>query len=155
MCVRIGGVDATVRAPASVLTVLSKTLLHAGRSDDGASIRATIDVERDERVWRISGHSERSLKVLSADSALPQVGGAVVASLVADAAECAGLAVWRAAVVEREGRAVAFVGDDWESGVVLATHLHARGWRLLGGDYALVHRDGMNVLATRKMLYIT
>ena len=67
----------------------------------------------------------------------------------------AGLSVIRAAVVEREGRAVAFVGDDWESCVTLAAHLHCRGWKLLGGDYALLGLADLTVLATRKLLYVT
>ena len=86
---------------------------------------------------------------------LPQVAGAVTSSLIADVADHAKLTVWRAAVVERDGHAVAFVGDDWESGLVLACHLHARGWRLLGGDYALIERETLTVRPTKKLLYAT
>jgi hypothetical protein len=155
VCVTIAGVDASIRAPRSVVSVLNRTLVHARRAPATASIRAAIEVENDEGVWRINGSSQRSAKVLSATSALPQVGGAVVSSLVADAAEEAQLCVWRAAVVERDGHALAFVGDDWESGIVLAAHLHARGWRLLGGDYALIDRATLTVHPMRKLLYVT
>src|ERR1700722_13745988 len=50
---------------------------------------------------------------------------------------------------------VAFVADDWKAGLVLACHLHARGWRLLGGDYALIERDTLTVRPTKKQLYPT
>lgn len=155
VCVTIAGVDVSIRAPRTVLAILDRTLAHARRAPAGASIRATIEVDRDEFAWRINGSSQKSMKVLGAGSALPQVGGAVVSAVIADVAEAARLSACRAAVVERDGLAVAFVGDDWESGLVLAAHLHARGWRLLGGDYALIDRTTLTVLAIRKLLYVT
>jgi hypothetical protein len=151
----IAGVDATVSAPQSILSVLSRTLAHAKTTTPSPDAPVTISVVRDDFVWRIDGGSQRTGKVLSATSALPQVAGAVVSSVVADVADRAGLAVWRAAVVERDGHAIAFVGDDWESGIVLASHLHARGWRWLGGDYALIERETLTVHATKKHLYAT
>jgi hypothetical protein len=155
ICVTIAGVDASIRAPQSVRAVLNRTLAHACRTKAGGSLRAAIEVEGDDVVWRINGSSERSAKLLSATNTLPQVGGAVVSSLITDIAEAARLSVCRATVVERDGLAIAFTGDDWESGLVLATHLHTRGWRLLGGDYALIDSSTLRVLATKKLLYIT
>ncbi len=151
----IGGVEATVRAPRSVISVLERTLHHARGTTSNAEPAVAITVVNDGFVWRISGRSQKSGKILSTTNTLPQVAGAVVSSLVADVAEHASLVVWRAAVVERDGRAVAFVGDDWESGVVLGCHLHARGWRLVGGDYALIERESLSVRSTKKQLYAT
>ncbi len=153
--VTIAGVDGSIRAPAPVISVLSRVLAHARRPASSVPARASIEVESDDVSWRISGGSEESRKVLSSRSALPQVAGAIVSSLVSDVASTAGLRVARAAVIERDGRAVAFVGDDWESCITLAAHLHVRGWRLLGGDYALIDLPSLNVLATRKLLYVT
>jgi hypothetical protein len=155
LCVRVADVDASIRAPGSVLSVLSRTLMHACRPLAGASVQTTIEVSNDEYAWHIHGSSQRSHKVLSATSALPQVCGAIVSSLIADIAQTAQLCVCRAAAVERAGRAVAFIGDDWESCVVLAAHLHARGWRFLGGDYVLIDPRTLTVHATRKLLYVT
>jgi hypothetical protein len=155
LCVRVADVDAEIRAPSRVLSILSRTLMHACRPHARAIVKATIEVTNDESVWRIAGSSQHSHKVLSTTSALPQVCGAVVASLIADVAEVAQLRVCRAAAVERNGCAVAFLGDDWESCVVLAAHLHARGWRFLGGDYVLIDPKTLMVHATRKALYAT
>jgi hypothetical protein len=155
LCVRVADVDASIRAPRPVLAILSRTLMHACRPLAGASVQTTIEVSSDQFAWRIRGTSRRSNKVLSTASALPQVCGAVVSSLIADVAEAAKLHVCRAAAVERAGRAVVFVGDDWESCVVLAAHLHARGWRFLGGDYILIDPTTLTVHATRKLLYAT
>jgi hypothetical protein len=151
----IAGVAANVRAPESVMSILERTLAHSRATSPHADPPVAISVTNDRFVWRIDGGSHGSGKVLSATSALPQVAGAVASSLIADVAEHAKLTVWRAAVVERDGHAVAFVGDDWESGLVLACHLHARGWRLLGGDYALIERDTLTVRPTKKHLYAT
>jgi hypothetical protein len=155
LCVRVADVDATIRGPRPVLSILGRTLMHARRPLAGASVKTTIEVRNDEFAWRIHGSSPRSHKILSTASALPQVCGAVVSSLIADIAEAAGLNICRAAAVERAGRAAAFVGDDWESCVVLAAHLHARGWRFLGGDYVLIDPRTLIVHATRKLLYVT
>jgi len=155
LCVRLAGIDAAIRAPAPVLSILSRTLMHALRPHAGASMKTTIDVSNQESVWRIRGTSQHSHKVLSLTSALPQVCGAIVSSLVADVAEAAHLHVCRAAAVERGGHAVAFLGDDWESCIVLAAHLHARGWRFLGGDSVLIDPTTLTLHATHKSLYAT
>jgi hypothetical protein len=155
LCVSVAEVDASIHAPGSVLSILSRTLTHARRPLAGASVKTKIEVYNDEFAWYIRGSSQRSYKVLSKTSALPQVCGAVVASLIADVAQAAHLCVCRAATVERGGRAVAFIGDDWESCLVLATHLHARGWQFLGGDYVLIDPTTLTVHATRKLLYVT
>src|SRR5271170_1618253 len=153
--VTIAGVDASIRAPRPLISILNRVLVHARTAPGPASVRASVAVEADDVAWRITGLSEASRKILSSRSALPQVAGAVISSLVSDVGEFAGLNVVRAAVVERDGRAVAFVGDDWESCVTLAAHLHCRGWRLLGGDYALMNLAELTVLASRKLLYVT
>jgi hypothetical protein len=155
LCVRIADIDAAIRAPGVVLSILSRTLMHARRPHAGAFVKTTIEVANDEVAWHIRGSSARSHKVLSSTSPLPQVCGAVVSALIADVAEAAQLHVCRAAAVERAGRAAIFIGDDWESCVVLAAHLHARGWRFLGGDYVLIDPSNLNVHATRKSLYAT
>ncbi len=155
LCVRVADVDAAIRAPGPVLSILSRTLMHARRNHAGALVEATIVVTNDGFVWRIDGKSQNSHKFLSTASALPQVCGAVVSSLIADVAEAAQLQVCRIAAVERAGRAVAFVGDDWESCVVLAAHLHARGWSFLGCDYVLIDPTTLTVHAIRKSLYAT
>jgi hypothetical protein len=151
----IAGVATTVRAPQSIMSILERTLAPARTPSAPADPPVAITVTNDRFVWRIDGGSQGSGKVLSGTSALPQVAGAATSSLIADVADHAKLTVWRAAVVERDGHAIAFVGDDWESGLVLACHLHARGWRLLGGDYALIERDTLTVRPTRKQLYAT
>jgi hypothetical protein len=131
-------------------------LVYARRTSPPASApQATVEVQRDEFSWTIEGASESNRKVLSAGCALPRVGGAVFATLIADVCKVSGLQASRGAVIERNGRAVAFSGDDWESCITLAAHLHTRGWRFLGGDYGLIDPESLTVRGTRKLLYVT
>jgi hypothetical protein len=112
-----------------------------------------IDVAYDADAWRVRGESPSGHKTLGRLSALPQVAGATISSLLAELAYHRNFNVWRAAVVERDDRALAMIGADWESCVTLTAHLHTRGWRILGGDYALVSGDTMVVSVFKKVLH--
>jgi hypothetical protein len=92
--------------------------------------------------------------MLAAQTALPQIGGAVVSRVVSDVATNCNFSTMRAAVIERDGRALAMIGDDWESALTLATHLHGRGWRFVGGDHALFDSSTQEVHCVQKSLYM-
>jgi len=133
--------------------VLSHMLSHVDRNWTNARTALQIDARFQVDSWHIGGTAPDSKKILGHGSALPQVAGAVVASLLAEIAYHRDVNVWRAAVVERHGKALVLAGDDWESCVTLAAHLHTRGWRLLGGDYALVTCDTLSALCFKKALH--
>ncbi len=149
----IAGADVYITAPRSVLGIVDRMLAHVSRDWTKAQAPLTISVEFDKALWRIGGAAPASRKLLGRLSALPQVAGAVVSSLVSELAYHCNFNVWRAAVVEYDGRALAMIGDDWESCVTVTAHLHTRGWRILGGDYALVSGDAMVVTAFKKVLF--
>lgn len=145
--------DVAIYAPGNVLAVIDQMLVHVDRTWSEAAEPININVSYESEVWRVSGQTPASRKALGSRSALPQVAGAVVSSLLAEIASHKNVVVWRAAVVEREGRALVFIGDDWESCVTLTAHLHSRGWKILGGDYALISGDTLVVSAFKKVLY--
>jgi hypothetical protein len=60
----------------------------------------------------------------------------------------------RASVVEKDGRALAMIGDDWESAITLAAHLHGRGWSYIGSDHVLLDSETLEVLPIQKSLYV-
>jgi hypothetical protein len=128
--------DLRVRAPQSVLAVLDQMFARIPREWSGAKPAIALDVIFDG-VWHIAGSALSATKVLGAASSLPQVSGACVSSLLAELAANASISIWRAAIVEFEGNALALVGDDWETAITLAAHLHARGWRIVSGDYGV------------------
>jgi hypothetical protein len=146
--------DLRVRAPQSVLAVLDQMFARIPREWSGAKPAIALDVIFDG-VWHIAGSALSATKVLGAASSLPQVSGACVSSLLAELAANASISIWRAAIVEFEGNALALVGDDWETAITLAAHLHARGWRIVSGDYGLVDLTTMTALPFRKLLHVS
>jgi hypothetical protein len=128
-------------------------LAHVDREWSNEQPPLRIDVEFDSELWRVAGSAPSGRKTLGRLSAVPQVAGAVVSSLLAELGYHRNFNVWRAAVVEYGGQALVMIGSDWESCVTLTAHLHTRGWRILGGDYALACGDTMVVTAFKKVLH--
>lgn len=149
----IAEVDIAISAPQNVLAVVDRMLAHVDRvwREPAASLRVSVTREGD--VWRIAGLAPASRKTLSIRSALPQIAGAIVSAVLSEVTYRRNVEVWRAAAVEHEGRALVLIGDDWESCVTLIAHLHTRGWKILGGDYALVAGDTLVVTAFKKLLF--
>ncbi len=150
---RIAGVEVELSGPTAVLALVRRTLLGGTQPRGPAALRGRIDLRFDKDVWVISGTAPRANKTLSQLSVLPEICGAVISAVLAEVAHHAGLYVWRASVVDRDGDALALVGDDWESGLVLAAHLHMRGWSYVSADYALVQLERQRVFGLRKLLY--
>jgi len=150
---RIADADVLIVAPRNVLDIVDRMLAHVSRVWSNERTPLRIDVDFDSDIWRVRGTAPSGRKALGRLSALPQVAGAVISSLVAELAHHRNFNVWRAAVVEHDGQALVLIGDDWESCVTLTAHLHTRGWRILGGDYALVSGDTMVVTAFKKVLH--
>jgi hypothetical protein len=153
--IHVGGADVRLHAPQSLLDVVDQMCAYVPRAWSGASPPLTIGVHFTSDLWHIGGDAPASRKTLSQNSTLPQLAGAAISSLLAEVAHHRQVSVWRAAVVEHRGRALALVGDDWESAITLAAHLHARGWRMVSGDYALVDLETMRAMPFRKALHVS
>ncbi len=151
----IAGTDALICAPGAALTVVDRMLAHVSRNCVGVGAPIRIDVEFDADLWQVRGSAPSACKTLGRKSKLPEVAGAIVSALLGELAYHHDFSIWRAAVVESDGQALVLIGDDWESCVTLAAHLHTRGWRILGGDYTLVSRGTMVVSAFKKVLHAT
>lgn len=153
--VHFADADARIHAPQNVLDVLDRMFAHLPREWSGAQPPITIDVTFASDVWNIGGHAAGSRKTLAKSSTVPQIAGAAVASLLAELSYHRDVSVWRAAVVEYDGHALGLVGDDWESVITLAAHLHGRGWKMVSGDYALVDLASMTAIPFRKSLHVS
>jgi hypothetical protein len=149
----IAGVDATIRAPDQLLRVIDRMLAHVSRETSGTHPALQVEAKCELDVWHVGGSSPSSMKVLGKGSALPQIAGAVVASLLQELAYYHDVNIWRAAVVAHGNNALVLGGDDWESCVTLAAHFHTRGWRLLGGDYAIVSTRTLSAIGFKKSLH--
>jgi hypothetical protein len=149
----LAGVNIRIKAPEPVASVLNATLANVPRFRSDAAGAMTIAVTQTAEAWEIRGF-RRSSKVLAWHSSLPQIGGAVVSMAMASAALRRDCMAVRATVLEHDGRALALVGDDWESALTLATHLHARGWSYVGSDNALLDPATRTVYGVQKSLYV-
>lgn len=149
----VAGTNVRVEGPNTVLSVLDATLSVVPRAEPRSEPEIVIAVARNDEAWEIRGH-EGALKVLGAHCAMPQVGGAVVTSVIRDTAATRNVRTMRATVVERDGRALAMIGDDWESAIALSAHLHGRGWSYIGSDNALLDPETLDVLPVQKSLYV-
>jgi hypothetical protein len=150
---RLADVNIRVNAPERVVNVLDATLSNVPRFNSGTAPELTIAVELKDDAWEIHG-ARGATKVLAWQSALPQIGGAVVTMAIHSAAVRRECMAMRATVVEKDGRAFAMIGDDWESAITLAAHLHARGWSYVGSDNALLQPATRGVYCVQKSLYV-
>ncbi len=151
--VRLADVGVRLVAPEGVLAVLDATLCVVPRSGAMSAPDLIVSAERKSEVWEIRGAGD-AMKVLTAKSAPPQVAGALVTSAVQGVATIRNVKAMRATVLERDGRALAMLGDDWESAITLAAHLHGRGWNFIGSDSAFLDSRTLEVLPIQKLLYV-
>jgi hypothetical protein len=151
MC--LGGVKLRVDAPEPLLAVLDATMSTVPRFAPDELPDATISARRSGEVWEIRGLPGTHI-LMPATTPLPRVGGALVNCTMQAAATTRDVGALRATVIEKDGRALAMIGDDWESALTIAAHLHARGWRYIGGADALLDRRSLEVLPVQKSLYI-
>lgn len=150
---RLADVNIRVEAPTRILAVLDATLSNVPRFASNARPEVTIVAVLKGDVWEIQGHGGAS-KVLARQSASPQVGGAVVSTAIQSAAASREYTAIRATVIEKDGHALAMIGDDWESAINVAAHLHARGWSYVGSDNALLDPATREVYCIQKSLYV-
>jgi hypothetical protein len=153
MDICLADVKVRVEAPQRVLAVLAATLSNVPRFTSDLTPDLMISVVANGDMWEIYS-IEGGRKVLTAQSALPRVAGAVVTSAISNAAARRNYTPMRATVIEKNGRALAMIGDDWESAITLATHLHGRGWSYIGSDSALLDPTTREVLCIQKSLYV-
>lgn len=146
-------VKVRVEAPDRILAVLDATLSNVPRFSATTTPDLTISVFPKDDAWEIHG-VDGVRKILAVQSALPQVGGAVVTSAIGYAAASRQYTTMRATVIEKDGRALAMIGDDWESAITLATHFHGRGWSYVGSDNALLDPVTREVFCIQKSLYV-
>ncbi|GAC1305562.1 MAG: hypothetical protein NVS2B3_01540 [Vulcanimicrobiaceae bacterium] len=150
---RISGVDVRVFAPKAILAILETTLADVPRHDTEI-VRVEIRAELNDTLWTISAGPNVPRLIMPADSVLPQVAGAIVSTILRSISS-EDVRVTRAVVIERQGRGLAIVGDDWESALTISAHLCSRGWQYVSGDHALIDSRTLRAVGFEKALHIT
>jgi hypothetical protein len=150
---RVADVNVRVEAPERILAIVDTMLARVPRFDAGDAAEITLVVTANDDAWEIDG-GDGTRQLLSGGCVGAQIAGALVSTAVRRVAANRAMIPMRAAVMERNGRALGMVGDDWESAITLAAHLHARGWHYVGGDHALFDPATRAVACVQKSLYI-
>jgi len=152
--VHVCGADVSVCAPGFVVDILERVLAGVPRARGASDGRHTVRVDISSGTWQIAG-ATGNRTVLSTHCEVPRLVGAIVSTIVQDVAARSALLTLRGTIIEKDGRGLAIVGDDWESGLTVATHLHARGWHYVSGDHALIDRATFRAVGFEKSLYAT
>jgi len=150
---RISGVDVRVFAPSAILAILETTLADVPRHKT-AAVRVEVRAELNDTLWTITANAGIPRLIMPADSVLPQVAGAIVSTILRSISS-EDVRVARAVVIERQGRGLAIVGDDWESALTISAHLCSRGWQYVSGDHALIDSKTLRAVGFEKALHIT
>lgn len=150
---RISTVDVRVFAPPSVLAILETTLADVPRHKTGM-VGVEVRAELNDTLWTITANAGMPRLIMPADSVLPQVAGAIVSTILRSISH-EDVRVARAVVIERQGRGLAIVGDDWESALTISAHLCSRGWQYVSGDHALIDSKTLRAVGFEKALHIT
>ncbi|MGH7728142.1 MAG: hypothetical protein ACREM2_05070 [Vulcanimicrobiaceae bacterium] len=147
----VAEVAVVVRAPREVVAILDRTLSRLTAS--AAEPELQVTVERDD-AWRIRRSHSPTIVVLDRRQALAEVAGATVSAIVGTACLRSRKLLLKAVVVERDTRALALVGDDWEAAVMIAAHLNVRGWRFVSAHHNFVD-ESLAIAPVQKLLVVT
>jgi hypothetical protein len=147
----VSHVGVAISAPAEILRVLDITMLHVPTHQDAC--RLTLIVSRTTEKWQISDEFG-VVMTLCADTAAPEVAGALTTAIVERVAHLTNAALVSGVIIAKGDFALAMVGDDWGSCIAVALHLSLRGWSIVTPRYAFVDHDTRTVEPFSKLLYI-
>ena len=82
--VSVANADFLIVAPSKVIDVVDRMLEHVSREWTDSEVPLRIDVRYEGDVWHVGGSAPAGQKTLGRLSALPQVAGAIVSSMLAE-----------------------------------------------------------------------
>jgi hypothetical protein len=147
----ISGVRVSVVADDPIVRVLDVTMTHVQAHDEACDV--TLNVRQNGDSWEI-GDERGVMFKLPAETAAPEVTGALTSVLVDRVAQDTPAALVSGVIVAKGDFAVALVGEDWESAIAVAIHLSLRGWSIVTPRYSFVDPDTRTVEPFSKLLYI-
>ena len=113
-------------------------------------------------VAALLGHDGWQLEVdgnvvrgLAAPTPIPRVAEEVIAAACSAVASKRSNILVSGALLEKDGAAIALVGDDLDAAKVLGFHLHARGWAAVSFGYAFVSGASLEVLGLRALASVS
>ncbi|TAM76627.1 hypothetical protein EPN44_04725 [bacterium] len=152
---RVADVDIEVRGPKKAIASLERAFSRLPRvpADEGSA--ATIAIRHDANGWMIDETLSDQPRILDA-----RAGGGgwlameVANSIISEVAARSKFLIIHAAVLERDGEALAVAGRGFAGKSTVATHLLSRGWRMLSDEYAFVEPISGRLVPYQKLMYL-
>ena len=142
--VRLADTDVLVQAPSCVLNPLDLILRYVPRDWQSNADPVLVRMQQSRFGWRLTSPGI-DLMTVGGDRPEPEVARVLLDFMMRAASKHSQKLFVPAAVVEREGRAVAFVGSDHRTSLAVAAHLSMRGWQWLSGNYAIVDPASLTI----------
>ena len=128
-----------VSGPADAMSAADRILARLIKKPSSHPLSLSLDIVRGD-TWNIVG-SNGVRRHLPRSLSLPLLVDAVVEIAAESVASGLEASVLSGIVLAYEGRGLAIVGDDRDSALVLALHLHARGWSTVSFSKSFVESD--------------
>jgi hypothetical protein len=150
---RIADTTVLVRSARPVREAVDAIFRRLGRAAKGERPHLMLDArfERDRYIVEGTGLEPRRFT----RAAPPGAVALELANAVAEAVcRTSGLFIFKAAVLERDGNALALGGVSRAGTTTIAAHLLGRGWRLVSDAYALVEPSTERVVPFHKLMVV-
>jgi|GEM_PF-1649267 len=151
---RVADVDIEVRGPRKAIVPLERAFARVPRAPSNGSSAVTVEVRHDANGWLISESFSDRPRVLDARAGGGWLAMEVANSVISEVAARSKFLIMHAAVLERDSEALAVAGRGFAGKSTVATHLLARGWRMLSDEYAFVEPVTGSVVPYQKLMYL-
>jgi hypothetical protein len=150
---RLANAVVRIEGPEPLITALDRMLPCRGGGNDLVEPIVSLRVTWSDEAWEIrcDGASTHEFGALSPGALVAEK---TVGIAAAEAAKRTGVTLLRAAILQRSGFSLALVGDDVDSWLTLAFHLHAREWTTVSFSHSFVDRDRLTVVSLGKLATI-
>lgn len=153
LALSIAGVAVRVDAPEPVILALRAMLSAVPQCGVRRAGTLRVVAEYGAGAWIIEA-TQGPQKMLSASTSYPQVAGAIISVVIVAICCKRSVSALRAAVMARASDAIVLAAEKREAATAIAMHLHARGWRYVSADRALIDLETMHALRFEKLLHV-
>ncbi|TAM62299.1 hypothetical protein EPN52_00875 [bacterium] len=151
---RIADVDVEVRGPQPAIASLERAFSRLPRVPAGEEGLVSIVVSRAASGWEIVETLSEQPRLLDSRAGNGWLAMEVANSIISEVAARSKFLILHAAVLERDGEALAIAGRGFAGKSTVATHLLSRGWHLLSDEYAFVEPISGRLVPYQKLMYL-
>lgn len=151
---RIADVDVEVRGPKTAIVPLERAFARLPHVPEDGDSAVAVEVRHGAKGWVVSESFSPQPRVLGNRASGGWLAMEVANSIMAEVASRSKFLIIHAAVLERNGAALVVAGRAFAGKSTIATHLLARGWRMLSDEYALIEPITGSVVPYQKLMYL-